>query len=113
MQDQAQRLLPEVGAALRGLNLIAGAVPALSQIGSGSLPVERLPSFALSIAGANRAGERQVILLERKLRASPIPVIGRIQDKTLLLDLRCLRPDQELCFVQTLRDAASQLGNAR
>lgn len=113
MQEQAQRLLPAVGAALKGLNLSAGAAPVLSQIGSGSLPVERLPSVALSFSGLNRTGERQVILLERKLRASPMPVIGRMQDKTLLLDLRCLRPDQESCLIQTLQAAISQLRIAK
>ena len=61
------------------------------QIGSGSLPVERLPSIGLAIAptdprGSGRALER----LARALRALPVPVIGRIQDDRLLLDLRCL-----------------------
>ena len=69
--------------------------------------------MALSFSGLNRTGERQVILLERKLRASPMPVIGRMQDKTLLLDLRCLRPDQESCLIQTLQAAISQLRIAK
>ena len=113
MQEQAERLLPDVSAALGGTNLVAGAVPVLSQIGSGSLPVERLPSVALSVSGPERGAERKVVLLERSLRASTMPVIGRIQDKALLLDLRCLRRDQEACFIQTLREAASPLGTAR
>ena len=113
MQEQALRLLPGVSAALDAVDLVASAVPALSQIGSGSLPVERLPSVALSVAGRGRAGERNVVLLERKLRASPTPVIGRIQDKTLLLDLRCLRPDHEEVLVRSVCDAASQIGKSR
>jgi L-seryl-tRNA(Ser) seleniumtransferase len=63
--------------------------PTLSQIGSGSLPVDRLPSHALVV---RPAGRRTGILkdLEAALRGLPIPVIGRIADGALWLDLRCL-----------------------
>ncbi|HMN21520.1 MAG TPA: L-seryl-tRNA(Sec) selenium transferase [Ottowia sp.] len=67
------------------------------QIGSGSLPVERLPSMGLAIApkgetGTGRALER----LARALRALPMPVIGRIREDRLLLDLRCLEDAEAL-----------------
>jgi L-seryl-tRNA(Ser) seleniumtransferase len=61
------------------------------QIGSGSLPVERLPSAGLALAplAATGAG-RALDALAAALRELPLPVIGRIQDDRLLLDLRCL-----------------------
>jgi len=65
-----------------------------SQIGSGSLPVERLPSAALAIRG------RGLEKLAARLRALPVPVIGRINDGALLLDLRCL--EDEADFVTQL-----------
>ena len=69
------------------------AVDLLGQIGSGSLPVERLPSAGLAIAP--RALQKKGIgtaldALAAALRALPLPVIGRIADDRLLLDLRCL-----------------------
>jgi L-seryl-tRNA(Ser) seleniumtransferase len=74
-----------------------------SQIGSGSLPVERLPSFALVAApvaakGAGRAVER----LAARLRELPTPVIGRIAEQRLWLDCRCLRADDEAMFLTQL-----------
>ena len=71
--------------------------PMQGQIGSGSLPVERLPSMGLAIApkgatGTGRALER----LARALRALPMPVIGRIRENYLLLDLRCLEDPEAL-----------------
>ena len=69
------------------------AVDLLGQIGSGSLPVERLPSAGLALIpdGAGRKGSgRALDTLAAVLRALPQPVIGRVADDRLLLDLRCL-----------------------
>lgn len=60
------------------------AVACTSQIGSGALPVETLPS-----AGLRLGGERPEMLSAR-LRALPRPVLGRISGGAVLLDLRCL-----------------------
>ena len=86
--DLAQRLLPEVAAAVAP-RFSVEAVALQSQIGSGSLPVERLPSAGLAIAAVDGRG-RTLEALATALRALPRPVIGRVQDDRLLLDLRCL-----------------------
>ena len=91
-QDQiaalAQRLLPDVAAAVAP-RFTAEAVALQSQIGSGSLPVERLPSAGLALAAVDGRG-RTLDALATALRGLPRPVIGRIKDDRLLLDLRCL-----------------------
>lgn len=94
IQAQCQRLLPLLQQFLLGHNLLISIEPCWSQIGSGSLPIDRLPSSALVIRpSGQRAGSLNK--LERLLRELPRPVIGRLADKALWLDLRCLRVEDE------------------
>jgi len=71
----------------------------VSQIGSGSLPIDRLPSSGLAIA-PKLAGKRgmgtALDALAEALRELPLPVIGRIADDRLLLDCRCIDDPAEL-----------------
>ena len=66
--------------------------PCLSQIGRGSLPVDRLPSAALTFTPRDGRGSRLEALAAR-WRLLPVPVIGRIYDGRLWLDLRCLEDE--------------------
>jgi L-seryl-tRNA(Ser) seleniumtransferase len=97
MHAQAVRMQPIVQKAVGTAYEVSDAAMS-SQIGSGALPVDRLPSHGLAIrpAGGKRGGLDR---LEALLRALPRPVIGRIADKTLWLDLRCLEPAEEPEFV--------------
>lgn len=88
MQQAAERLL----AALRPrftADFDLRAEPCWSQIGSGSLPVDRLPSYALTFTPRDGRGATLEALAER-WRRLPQPVIGRLGDGRLWLDLRCL-----------------------
>jgi L-seryl-tRNA(Ser) seleniumtransferase len=86
IEAQALRLLPAL-AQWAGQRAAVDVVPVMSQIGSGSLPVDLLPSFALRLRP--RAGQ-SAQQMAAALRGLALPVIGRIADKALLLDLRCL-----------------------
>ena len=106
---QAHALLPLVNGLLKDRPLVVKTMPVSSQIGSGSLPVERIPSIALVIEGVDKSGDKQIVRLEKLLRSSDIPVIGRFQEKALLFDLRCLTVEQENPFLQTLDQAVKRL----
>jgi L-seryl-tRNA(Ser) seleniumtransferase len=97
----AERLLPVLQSALTGLAVTAEIVALRSQIGSGSLPVDRLPSAGFAIRPHGKKGG-VLNRIEQGLRALPKPVIGRIEDGALLLDLRCLQPQEEAEFAATL-----------
>ncbi|HVE89376.1 MAG TPA: L-seryl-tRNA(Sec) selenium transferase [Burkholderiaceae bacterium] len=73
-----------------------------SQIGSGSMPAERLSSAALVLRPGGKVSGRAIERLQERLRALPTPVIGRIADGALWLDLRCLLPRDEASFVDNL-----------
>jgi L-seryl-tRNA(Ser) seleniumtransferase len=74
--------------------------PCRSQIGSGALPVDLLPSHAVTFGGTGL--ER----LAAALRGLPRPVIGRIGQGRLWLDCRCLEPAEEAVFLAQLPSAA-------
>jgi len=94
----ATRLLPAVAAAL-GTAATVEIVACASQIGSGALPVDLLPSRALRLA-PRAAGGQAPARLARAFRELPVPVVGRIADGALLFDLRCL--DDEATFLRQL-----------
>lgn len=102
MQAQAEALAPQLQAALGPAYVVETAAMA-SQIGSGALPVESLPSHGLRIHPASgRQAGRQLMQLEAALRGLPRPVIGRIQADALWLDLRCLEAHQQALFAAQL-----------
>ena len=101
MLAQAARLHGPVAALLAGWPLTVYIEPMLSQIGSGSLPVDRLPSAGLVFRPTGRKGG-VLGKLEAKLRGLPVPVIGRIADNALHLDLRCLPEADEAAFLAQL-----------
>ncbi|AVO35064.1 L-seryl-tRNA(Sec) selenium transferase [Ottowia oryzae] len=96
IQATAQAVLAALGPALApryGVEVVA----LQGQIGSGSLPVERLPSAGVAIApvDAPRSG-RALDALATALRQLPLPVVGRIADGRLILDCRCLEEASSL-----------------
>ena len=79
-----------------------------SQIGSGALPVEMLPSHGLKITPTDPKREGQLLQqLEARLRQLPRPVIGRIQSSALWLDLRCLEAADQAAFENQVNMLAS------
>ncbi|MEN5158784.1 L-seryl-tRNA(Sec) selenium transferase [Achromobacter spanius] len=104
IQPQAERLRGVLAHAA-GPGYAVEAVPMFSQIGSGALPIDQLPSYGLAVrhAGSGRPG-RHLDRLETLLRRLPVPVIGRIADDALWLDLRCLEDRDEAAFTAQLAE---------
>jgi L-seryl-tRNA(Ser) seleniumtransferase len=98
IEAQAVRLCAELASHLPP-PFRAATAPCLSQIGSGALPVEVIPSFAIAIK-SEQGRDSDLRRLATELRKLPRPVVGRIHDGSLLLDLRCL--DCESMFLQQL-----------
>ncbi|WP_440481997.1 L-seryl-tRNA(Sec) selenium transferase [Serratia marcescens] len=94
MQQAAERLLAALAPRFTA-DFELRAEPYWSQIGSGSLPVDRLPSYALTFTPRDGRGATLEALAER-WRRLPQPVIGRLGDGRLWLDLRCLEQEGAL-----------------
>ncbi len=83
---------------VRSSNLFAEAVPVLSLIGGGTAPAARLQSSAVSL----RHATLQPQALLQALRQLDPPVIGRVSDDTVLLDLRTVEPEFDAILVSLL-----------
>ena len=89
----ARRLMPAVASAVGDVFTVEVTACA-SQIGSGALPLETVPSAGLAIRPkAARGGGRALTALAAALRRLAVPVIGRVEENALILDLRCLEDE--------------------
>ncbi len=87
-QQEVQRMAERLRLPLKRIFDNTEVIGCESQIGSGALPTQRLPSAGLAI----RPGDARLAARFRKL---PVPVIGRLQDGAFVLDLRCLENEAE------------------
>ena len=77
-----------------------------SQIGSGSLPVETLPSVAVVLNPLEISAEK----LAEHFRRGSVPIIGRIENDQLWFDVRTLYEKEQKQLIETAAEVASKLG---
>ena len=75
----------QAGARLRGHGVMCDVVETEASVGGGAFPTARISSHAVALSG--NADD-----LERRLRLGASPIIGRIANGRLLLDMRSV-PD--------------------
>ncbi|MHA3635679.1 L-seryl-tRNA(Sec) selenium transferase [Yersinia enterocolitica] len=92
--ESAQRVLAALNSRY-GAEFTLAVEPCWSQIGSGSLPVDRLPSWAVTFTPKEGRGSALEALTAR-WRGLAKPIIGRVADGRLWLDLRCLEDEAAL-----------------
>jgi len=93
IETQARRLLPAIAATL-ATRFQASVAPCNSQIGSGALPVDTLPSAAIEIIPLS-GDDSELRALAEALRRLPVPILGRTSRGRLLLDCRCLETEED------------------
>ena len=95
----ATRLAPSVREHCVGFEVAVAACS--SQVGSGALPIDQMPSAALKFSRPDlRRPGKSLLQLAAAFRELPTPVIGRIEDNAFWLDLRCL--EDEAGFIENL-----------
>jgi L-seryl-tRNA(Ser) seleniumtransferase len=80
---------------LRSRGVEAAVHPTSASVGGGALPLSELPSFACAL---KRSAPLE---LQQALRKATPPVIARVAEGSLLLDVRCLQDDE----LESLADA--------
>lgn len=110
IEAMARRLLPVVQSAA-GDTVMVSLTDCASQIGSGALPISTVPSAGLALA-SKKGGGRALDRLAAALRRLPVPVIGRIEEGALMLDLRCLEDETGFAAnLTTLDPARGEVGD--
>lgn len=99
IEVQAHRLHSAVAAQLGGAFAVEVG-DCLSQVGSGALPLDTLASAALLIR--SRGSQSELGRLTAALRTLQRPIIGRVADGALRLDMRCLAEADEPLFLAVL-----------
>lgn len=95
IESLAERIKPALEKAV-GKKARIKIIECKSQIGSGSLPVESLPSFCIAISKPENEKHTGSYLnhIASAFAKLPMPVIGRIKDDALCLDVRCLEDEE-------------------
>ena len=83
VRARAETLLAEVRGVLPA-GLAAELLPLESAVGGGAMPLASLPSWGVALTGASASA------LDTALRGAEVPVVGRITDDTLVLDVRTI-----------------------
>ena len=83
---------------LRLAGLVAEMRDGESVIGGGAAPSSALPTVLLAIA-SDRLGPNE---MANQLRQHTIPIIARVEDERLIVDLRTVRPDDDARMVAAL-----------
>ncbi|HXV76268.1 MAG TPA: L-seryl-tRNA(Sec) selenium transferase [Candidatus Polarisedimenticolaceae bacterium] len=105
---RARRVRREV-VARGGQGKLLRVVAGVSRTGGGSSPAGERPTFLLAVEwpGGDAAP------LERRLRGGDPPLIGRLQEGRLLLDLRTVVPEQDARLSERLSEELAALGPVR
>jgi L-seryl-tRNA(Ser) seleniumtransferase len=85
VKEQAEGLAHQLGA-FRGRGCFAKAVPMQAQSGGGAFPAVDIPSYGIRLTVADKS----INEVEQALRLWQTPIICRVQDDALFMDVRCL-----------------------
>ena len=103
LRARAERIAAALGERGRSVGIKAEAVASAAVAGGGSLPGAELRSWAVTLAHPERSTDE----IARSLRYAEIPVVGRIEDDRLLLDVRTIMPADDDLVIEL---AAGALG---
>lgn len=96
--DELRVRAERLAAALRARGIGAEAVKTEAEAGGGSLPGTVLPSFGVWLSDRRRSAER----LMARLRSAEPPILARIEEDAVLLDMRSLLPEEDAVLEASL-----------
>lgn len=97
VEERAEKLCGMIREACSGIH--AEVIDCESQIGGGSLPLERIESAAVSLNHDSLNADT----LERRMRAATVPVIPRTSEEHIILDVRTIPSEEFPLVIETLK----------
>lgn len=98
LRKRAESLMEKL--VIDGVGFEAKVIESSGMIGGGSLPVALLPGYAVEIEPLHC----KVSILEKELRYGSVPIIARIEENKLILDMRTVMDDELSIIANRLRD---------
>lgn len=99
-QELKIRAINLVTALEKSINLSVKLIECKSQIGGGSMPLERLDSYGVSV----KANHMSTSAFEKLLRGQEVPIIARIENDEVIFDVRTLNTCQMETLVKQLKE---------
>jgi L-seryl-tRNA(Ser) seleniumtransferase len=99
LRERAERLRAAIGDARVGVIEVVEVVEVVettASVGGGAFPTAEIPSAGIAIAGHADA-------IEQRLRRNDPPIVGRIADGRVILDLRTVAPREDAELAAAVR----------
>ena len=96
MKEKADLLAKEI--ALTAPNLAVDVAPSVARSGGGTLPLHEIPSYAVRLV--DETGDADAVA--EKLRSADPPVVGRVGERRIWLDVRTLLDGDEETIIQAV-----------
>ncbi|MCX7857948.1 MAG: L-seryl-tRNA(Sec) selenium transferase [Deltaproteobacteria bacterium] len=93
LKRRTNRILRKIKKECEGLDIMPHSL--YSEVGGGSLPEVRIPSYGFSI----RPKKLSVSMFEQKMRELDIPIIARIEKERIMFDMRTILEEDEKSLI--------------
>jgi L-seryl-tRNA(Ser) seleniumtransferase len=97
LRERAERLAAHLASAI--------AVPCLSTVGGGAMPLAELPSWGIALEGP-------AVPLDRELRGGRVPVVARVEDSQVIIDLRTVSEGEEADLIAAVHAVVGAVASA-
>jgi len=103
-KDEIEGRTEAIAEELKSSALTCELLEGESVIGGGAAPSAALPTFLLAVTAKNLSADE----IAARLRASTPPVISRVEEGRVLLDLRTVFPEQDVLLLAALRTCGDE-----
>lgn len=106
LEERAQRIAGSLRDSIANETDI-GVVDGVSQVGSGSVPTETVPTKLLCVRPTSLSAAE----LARKLRSNDPPIFARVHKESVLFDFRTIQPDEDALIEDALKKSLKEVEN--